>query len=93
MAPHTETETMSGDGIGTVPKLAAQSVRSKSPLQLSGALDNFDQFESTPCIGREYRNVDLAEWLKAPNSDALLRDLAITSKEPRISGFHERVTS
>ena len=52
----------------------------REPLKLTGALDGFDYFEVTPCIGRQYRNVDLAEWLKAPNSDELLRDLAITSK-------------
>lgn len=52
----------------------------REPLQLSGALDGIDHFDVTPCIGREYKNVDLAEWLKAPNSDDLLRDLAITSK-------------
>lgn len=50
------------------------------PLKLSGALDHFEQFDVTPIIGREYANVDLAEWLRAPNSDELLRDLAITSK-------------
>lgn len=54
-------------------------VQHREPLQLSDALETFDYFEVTPCIGREYRDVDLAEWLKAPNSDAILRDLAITS--------------
>jgi hypothetical protein len=48
-------------------------------LKLSGALDKFEQFDVTPVIGREFVNVDLAEWLRAPNSDELLRDLAITS--------------
>jgi hypothetical protein len=52
----------------------------REPLKLSGALDEFDQFDVTPVIGREFSNVDLAEWLRAPNSDELLRDLAITSK-------------
>jgi hypothetical protein len=51
----------------------------KEPLKLSGALDKFDSFDVTPVIGREFANVDLAEWLHAPNSDELLRDLAITS--------------
>lgn len=50
------------------------------PLKLSGALDQFEHFDVTPIIGREYANVDLAAWLRAPNSDELLRDLAITSK-------------
>lgn len=52
----------------------------REPLKLSGALDQFKQFEVTPVIGKEFVDVDLAEWLKAPNSDELLRDLAITGK-------------
>lgn len=51
----------------------------KEPLKLSGALDKFEHFDVTPVIGREYANVDLTELLSAPNSDELLRDLAITS--------------
>lgn len=51
----------------------------REPLKLSGALDQFKQFDVTPVIGREFADVDLAEWLRAPNSDELLRDLAITS--------------
>lgn len=50
----------------------------REPLKLSGALDQFKQFEVTPVIGKEFVDVDLAEWLRAPNSDELLRDLAIT---------------
>ena len=56
------------------------------PLKLSGALDHLEQFDVTPVIGREYANVDLVELLRAPNSDELIRDLAITSlsaPEPR----------
>jgi hypothetical protein len=52
----------------------------KEPLKLSCALDTFESFDATPVIGREYANVDLIEWLRTPNSDELIRDLAITSK-------------
>lgn len=52
----------------------------KEALKLSGALEQFESFEVTPALGREYVNVDLSELLRAPNSDELLRDLAITSK-------------
>ncbi len=59
------------------------------PLKLSGALDHLEQFDVTPVIGREYANVDLLDLLRAPNSDELLRDLAITSlsfpDEPRLT--------
>lgn len=52
----------------------------REPLKLSGALNKFEQFDVTPTIGREYANVDLAEWIQADNSDELLRDLAITGE-------------
>jgi len=52
----------------------------KEPLKLSGALDHFESFDVTPTIGREYVGVNLAKWLRAPNSDELIRDLAMTSK-------------
>ncbi|KAJ4385570.1 hypothetical protein N0V93_009999 [Gnomoniopsis smithogilvyi] len=48
------------------------------PLKLSGALDAFESFDSTPVIGKEFPKANLVEWLNAPNSDELLRDLAIT---------------
>jgi len=54
--------------------------QARKPLQLSGVLEQFKYFEVTPCIGREFQDVNLLEWLRAPNSDELLRDLAITSK-------------
>lgn len=50
------------------------------PLKLSGALDAYESFDSTPIIGREFPQARLVEWLNAPNSDELLRDLAITSQ-------------
>ena len=59
-----------------LPKL---EVNHREPLQLSGALDPFKAFDVTPIIGREFIDVDLAEWLRAPNSDELIRDLGITS--------------
>ncbi|KAK2024757.1 taurine catabolism dioxygenase [Colletotrichum zoysiae] len=62
----------------------------REPLQLSGALDGVDFFDVTPCIGREYRNVDLSEWLNAPNSDELLRDLAITISQRGVVFFRQQ---
>lgn len=52
----------------------------REPLKLSGALDAFDKFDVTPVIGREFPNASLKEFLRAPNSDELLRDLAVTSR-------------
>jgi len=63
-------------------KDAAPAVKSpqRESLKLSGALDSFDSFDVTTVIGREFPTANLKEWLHAPNSDELLRDLAITSK-------------
>lgn len=67
---------------GPAPAVQAPPVETqhKEPLKLSGALDHFESFDVTPTIGREFVGVNLAKWLKAPNSDELIRDLAITSK-------------
>ncbi|KAH6843267.1 hypothetical protein B0I37DRAFT_215237 [Chaetomium sp. MPI-CAGE-AT-0009] len=62
----------------------------KEPLQLSGALDHLEHFDVTPVIGREYVNVDLVELLRAPNSDELLRDLAITISQRGVVFFRSQ---
>ena len=51
----------------------------RHPLESSGALDGFKSYDVTPIIGTEFEDVDLVAWLTDPNSDTLLRDLAITS--------------
>lgn len=50
----------------------------REPLKLSGALNQYESFDVTPIIGTEFKNVNLVDWINAPNSDELLRDLAIT---------------
>ncbi|KAK4442208.1 taurine dioxygenase [Podospora aff. communis PSN243] len=59
----------------------------KEPLKLSGVLDQFTAFDVTPVIGREFVGVDLVKWLRAPNSDELLRDLAITVSQRGVVFF------
>ena len=44
------------------------------------ALDQYEHIEVTPIIGREYPHVNLVSLLKSPNSEELLRELALTSK-------------
>lgn len=52
-----------------------------APLQPSGALEQFTYEDNTPVIGREFRDLNVVDdLLNAPNADALIRDLAITSK-------------
>ena len=48
-----------------------------TPLQLSGALDQFKRFDVTPSIGTEFQDVDLASWIQSKDSDAILRDLGV----------------
>ncbi|EGS19682.1 uncharacterized protein CTHT_0041630 [Thermochaetoides thermophila DSM 1495] len=62
----------------------------REPLKLSGALDHLEYFDVTPVIGREYVNVDLVELLRAPNSDDLLRDLAITISQRGVVFFRKQ---
>ncbi|WWC85146.1 uncharacterized protein L201_000003 [Kwoniella dendrophila CBS 6074] len=48
------------------------------PLKYSGSLDGYTHFEVTPSIGREFgKDLQLSQILKAPNSDDLIRDLAV----------------
>ena len=55
-------------------------IQSKKPLKLKGLLEEFAYFDVTPVIGREFKDVDVVAWLQSPNSDELIRDLAITSR-------------
>ena len=53
----------------------------REPLKLKGVLDQYEHFDVTPTIGREYPSLNLKEVLEAPNSDEILRDLAIIGKQ------------
>ncbi|KAG7288239.1 hypothetical protein NEMBOFW57_007770 [Staphylotrichum longicolle] len=61
--------------------------QSREPLKLSGALDSYESFDVTPVIGREFPTANLVEWLDAPNSDELIRDLAITISQRGVVFF------
>ncbi|TVY88816.1 putative alpha-ketoglutarate-dependent sulfonate dioxygenase, partial [Lachnellula willkommii] len=76
----------------SAPAVQAPSVEThhKEPLKLSGALDHFESFDVTPVIGREFVGVNLAKWLKAPNSDELIRDLAITISQRGVVFFRKQ---
>lgn len=85
MAPAlSETPDISEGHIET-PKALPKGFK-KEPLQSEGALDTFKSFDVTPVIGREYPTANLKEWLQAPNSDDLLRELAITGEQPGLLG-------
>lgn len=56
-------------------------------MRLSGALKNYKKFDVTPVLGTEFVDVNLADMMKAPNSDDLIRELAIIGK-PTIASKH-----
>lgn len=62
----------------------------REPLKLKGLLEQYKSFNVTPAIGKEFPDADVVEWMKATNSDELLRDLAITSTHPN-SSFYSRI--
>ncbi|KAH7309789.1 hypothetical protein B0I35DRAFT_86643 [Stachybotrys elegans] len=64
----------SATAVESVPTKARQT----QPLKLSGSLKSYEHFDVTPVIGREFPTAKLVDWLNAPNSDELIRDLAIT---------------
>ena len=50
----------------------------RHPLKNSGSLDHFEKFDVTTVIGTEFLpGVQLSRLLSAPNSDDLIRDLAL----------------
>jgi len=59
----------------------------KTPMKLTGALDEYKSFDITPVIGKEFPDANLAEWLQAPNSDELIRDLAVTVSQRGVVFF------
>ena len=61
-----------------VSQQTAPAKLTKTPIQLTGALDKFESFDVTPVIGKEFPKANLAQWLEAPNADELIRDLAVT---------------
>ena len=95
MAPHAEdghvpatfatTSEIAVNGhVGKNPQGNGKEVldhdQSKKPLELKGVLEDFEYFDVTPVIGREFKDVDVVAWLNSPNSDELIQDLAITSR-------------
>jgi hypothetical protein len=55
----------------------------RTPLKYSGTLDQYQHFDVTAVIGREFPTAQLSEILK---DDAKVRDLAITGMQPPL-GF------
>ncbi|KAI8286602.1 putative alpha-ketoglutarate-dependent sulfonate dioxygenase [Colletotrichum sp. SAR11_57] len=69
---------------------ATKAAFSTKPLKQSGALDAFESFDPTPITGREFPTANIVDWLKAPNSDDLIRDLAITVSQRGVVFFRKQ---
>lgn len=79
MAPAlSETPNILGSHVETTKALPKS--RQREPLQPNGPLDDYGWFDVTPVIGRGYPTANLKDWHHAPNSDELLKELAITSE-------------
>jgi hypothetical protein len=48
------------------------------PLTYTGSLDSYSHSDLTTVIGTEYEGLQVIDLLSAKNSDALIRDLAVT---------------
>ncbi|CCM00864.1 uncharacterized protein FIBRA_02910 [Fibroporia radiculosa] len=72
------------------PRLSHFVRASTTPLQPTGALDKYEHFEYTPVIGREYKNVQLSDLLKADNADELIRELAIIISQRNVVFFRNQ---
>ena len=75
----TKPTTVSSNGESKETLEPTHHASPNPPLQLKGVLNDYKSFDVTPVIGREFPEAKLAEWLRAPNSDELIKDLAITS--------------
>ncbi|KAK9774147.1 putative TauD/TfdA-like domain-containing protein [Seiridium cardinale] len=47
------------------------------PFPDTGSLKAYKSIPVTPILGTEFKDVDVTEWLRAPNSDDILRDLSL----------------
>jgi alpha-ketoglutarate-dependent taurine dioxygenase len=84
MSTGTQTQTT------TIQTQQPEAPAKREPLQLKGVLDQFKSFDVTPVIGREFVDVNLKDILRAPNSDELIRDLAITISQRGVVFFRKQ---
>ena len=84
MAPSSENASNGANGATNgepyVTKGPGPQPRFKGPLKTTGALKDLEFAEITPLLGREYTKAKVTDLMNAPNSDELIRDLAITGE-------------
>jgi len=76
----------------TVAKIAPQNGGStnRAPLKLTGVLDQYKHFDSTTVIGTEFPELQVADLLSAPNSDELIRELAVLVSRRGVVFFRDQ---
>ncbi|KAI5476841.1 hypothetical protein MNV49_007137 [Pseudohyphozyma bogoriensis] len=57
------------------------------PLKSTGVLDKYRHWDNTPFIGRQFDDLQLADLLTAPNSDELIRELAVIISQRNVVFF------
>lgn len=57
---------------------AAAKTQLSKPLTYSGTLDQFESYDVTPAIGREYMNLQVRDILARPDREQVVKDLAVT---------------
>jgi alpha-ketoglutarate-dependent taurine dioxygenase len=62
----------------TTPNFDVARTKLDKPLSYTGSLDSYSHSDLTPVIGTEYEGLQVVDLLSAKNSDALIRDLAVT---------------
>ncbi|KAJ9101061.1 hypothetical protein QFC21_003279 [Naganishia friedmannii] len=64
--------------------------RNKTPLRYGGSLDQYESFEVTPAVGREFKDLRLSSLLDSPHSEDLIRDLAIIVSRRGVCFFRDQ---
>jgi alpha-ketoglutarate-dependent taurine dioxygenase len=62
----------------------------REPLKPTGCLDNYHYFEVTPRVGRQYTDLNLSDLVHAPNSDELIRELAVIISDRGVVYFRDQ---
>ena len=91
MAPSVvDSITHTTENLSFSSKKATSTAQTK-PLVSKGSLDTLGKFDVTPVIGTEFpKDIKIVDLLNAPNSDDLIRDLAILISQRGVVFFRDQ---